>query len=413
MKRRSFFIVLMAVIISYSTGYAIDKGMSVSFPPENQSEKGAPGKEVEPPYDEKVSESEVTQKTLSEEKKETLNLDERVRELEDEIRRMKEETAARKALEPTEDERIREEEIREILETSGRQYTLLGKGEMELDYSFNYSYSASEGISIEGIGTPLPEFFINISYVKQHTFTHSLALNYGILDNLSLSLGVPYTYKYNYEKSQLDIVEDDREREAKGKDGSGLGDVSFSLQWQPVKAGGGQSSIVCFLTFKSKTGKSPYDIDTDFDLSTGSGHNSIGAGVSISKPMDPLVPFGTISYSKSFYEAGLSYKVGEVTLKKVEPGDTIALSMGVGYALSYNVSLNIQYQQSYTFEPDFVYSYGGRLYRTSEEAQNSAVVSIGTGWRLSASTSLYVDVGFGLTPDTQDFFLGARWPLEI
>ena len=168
-----------------------------------------------------------------------------------------------------------------------------------------------------------------------------------------------------------------------------------------------------FITFKSKTGKSPYDVDTDFELSTGSGHNSISGGVSISKAMDPLVPFGTISYSKSFDEAGLSYNIGEVALRKVEPGDTIALSMGVGYALSYNVSLNFQYQQSYSFEPDFVYSFGGQFFPTSGTAQNSAVVSIGTGWRLSATTSLYVDVGFGLTPDTQDFFLGARWPLEI
>ena len=393
-----FLFIFMAVFVSYSIADAIDEGKPVST--ENQAEKEGAGKEAKP-VDEKASESGEIEEPLIEEKREPETLEERIGDLEEEIRRLKEEAEARKALEPTEEEKTREEEIKEILETSGRQYTLLGKGEFELDYSFSYGYSASEGISLEGIETQLPEFFyINVSHVKSHSFAHSLALSYGILDNLSLNLSVPFSYKYE---------------SAQEKDGSGLGDVSFSLQWQPVKAGGGRPSAVCFASFKTKTGKSPYDVDPDYELSTGSGHNSISGGVSISKAMDPLVAFGTVSYSKGFDESGLDYKVDDegLILIKVEPGDSASFSMGIGYALSYKVSLNLQYQQSYSFESDLVYKLEERIYPISGTIQNSAMISIGTGWRLSSKTSLYVNIGFGLTPDTQDFSLGARWPLEI
>ena len=394
-KRFVILFIFMAVFVSYSVADAIDEEREVST--ENQAEKKESGKEAKP-VDEKVSESKDLEEPLIEEKREPKTLKERIGDLEEEIRRLKEEAEARKVLEPTEEEKTREKEIKEILETSGRQYTLLGKGETELDYSFNYGYSASEGISLEEAGSPLPELFVNLTHVKQHTFSHSLALNYGILDNLSLNLSVPFSYKYE---------------SVQGIDGSGLGDISFSLQWQPVKAGGGKPSVVCFATFGTKTGTSPYEVNPEDEFSTGSGHNSIGAGVSISKAMDPLVPFGTVGYTKGFDEAGLSYKFEEFTLKKVEPGDAISLSMGIGYALSYNVSFNLQYQQSYTFESDLVYSSGGEFYPASGNTTNAALISIGTGWRLSDKTSLYVNVGFGLTPDTQDFSLGVRWPLEI
>lgn len=64
---------------------------------------------------------------------------------------------------------------------------------------------------------------------------------------------------------------------------SGFGDISVTGRWQPFAYVPGKMSTTVFGTFTSKTGVSPYEIDINEQLSTGSGYYSLGGGASLQR----------------------------------------------------------------------------------------------------------------------------------
>ncbi|KZX89058.1 flagellar protein FilC, partial [Alcanivorax sp. HI0013] len=229
----------------------------------------------------------------------------------------------------------------------------------------------------------------------QHSFGSSLSFDYGIWNNLTFNTRLPVSYKYDTEK---DVSQ------------AALGDVSFGLRYQPFPVRPGAVNTTLYTTLTTPTGDSPYDINVNSEVSSGSGFYSLGGGVSMSKVVDPVVLYGSLGYTMAFDITGLNQRRGSDILEEVNPGDSINFSMGMAYALSYEVSLSASYQQSYNFDTEFFFD-GGRIARS--EDSTSSVVNTSIGLRTSKNRIINFSFGFGLTEDSPDVLLGLSMPIDF
>jgi len=314
------------------------------------------------------------------------SLDQQVQYLRKEIKKIRDENEARKKLEIPEEEKG--QTIDDILSAAGRQYTLLKQGTVGLSYSLGYSYFSSDAISES----------TTIERRSNHNLTNTITAEYALFNNLTLSAGVPFVYKYN------------RVGTSEAQDVTELGDVSLSLTVQPLKAGGSMPPLIFSLGLSLPTGESPYEINQSETLSTGSGYYSVSGGFSLSKVIDPLVAFGNINYTYGFKENVDQYWSKTQRLTAVEAGSSLGLSMGFGYALSYQASLNMSTQLSYSFGSKYTIN-DNQTYKSGSSL--SATFNVGTGWRVTQARSIYISLGIGLTNNDADFSLGFRVPFEF
>ncbi len=314
-------------------------------------------------------------------------LERRIRNIEKELKELREEREARKKLQVTREEKEKKE--KEILSAAGRQYTLLKKGTLGVEYNFTYAYYSYDVIREAS----------HIEHHANHNLTNALYIEYALMDNLTFNSNLPFVYKY------------DRSGTSESKDVNDLGDVSLGVQWQPFKSGGALPAAILQATVTLPSGRSPYEIDPESELSTGSGYYTASAGVTFSRTVDPIVAFGSLSYDHNFDINSLDQKrSGGRVLTEVDPGDRINGSIGIGYALSYKVSLNLSYQYSYNFATTYHWK---ATQDTKRAAYSSSIFSIGTGWRITPTRSIYIKVGIGLTNDDPDFLFSIRVPFRF
>jgi len=314
------------------------------------------------------------------------SLEQKVEDLRQEIQKIRSENEARKRLEVPEEEKTKSTE--DILSAVGNQYVLLRKGIIGLQYSLNYAYYSSDVVSSSTIESR-----------SNHNLTNSIILQYGLLNNFTMYANVPFDYKYNAVGT------------SSSQESTNFGDISVGIQVQPFKAGGYLPTTILSLSASIPTGTSPYAIDTTNSLATGSGVYSISGGVSLSKVLDPLVAFGNLTYTYNFPENGLNatWPSGGF-VNEVDLGSSIGFAFGFGYALSYQASLNMSAQFTYIFNSKYHLNDG-----TTDETGStlSSVLNIGTGWRLSATRSVNVTLGIGMTVNDPDVSVTFTVPFEF
>ena len=314
------------------------------------------------------------------------SLEQKVEDLRQEIQKIRSENEARKRLEVPEEEKNKSTE--DILSAVGNQYVLLKKGVIGLQYSLNYAYYSSDVVSSSTIESR-----------SNHNLTNSIILQYGLLNNFTMYANVPFDYKYNAVGT------------SSSQESTNFGDISLGIQIQPFKAGGYLPTTILSLSVSIPTGTSPYAIDTTNSQATGAGVYSISGGVSLSKVLDPLVAFGNLTYTYNLPESGLNatWPSGGF-VNEVDLGSSIGWAFGFGYALSYQASLNMSAQFTYIFNSKYHLNDG-----TADETGStlSAMFNIGTGWRLSATRSINVSVGIGMTVNDPDVSLTFTVPFEF
>ena len=396
--RKSCLIALIALLLFAATGYcaedhakthkpgAAGAGATGAARSANGVAGAVPAKVADAEEDEEGEEGE-------EELDEALDagspqgIQQQLTELRQQVEKLRQEAEARKRLEVSEEEKSKKAE--DILSAAGREYTLLRKGALSLEYSLNYSLFSGDVIRDAAV----------IERRSNHNFTNLIFTEYGLKDNLSVNLGVPFVYKFN------------KVGTSQSQEATGFGDVTLGAQLQPLKAGGDMPALIVSAGASFPFGTSPYRINPETSLATGSGFYSVNGGVSLSKTMDPLLAFGNLSYNYSFGSNRLdqNWKDGR-TLTSVDPGSSIGLAMGFGYALSYKASLNLSTQISYSL---------GSRYRFANAASYDsgssvgASFNIGTGWRVTPTRSVFLKLGIGLTSNDPDFSLSVRVPFEM
>jgi opacity protein-like surface antigen len=299
---------------------------------------------------------------------------------------------AREALSKQDDDTDSAKALEEVFQAAEKSYTLLKKGERTLTYGFDYALLRDT--VVETVRTGNNVFSVIAQGEAQHTFTNSFTFDYGVWDNLTFSMRLPLVAKYDTERDL---------------DAYSLGDVSASLRWQPWTSLRGKPVTTLYATLVLPTGSSPYDINTQSDLSTGSGAYSLGMGANLSYVIDPVVLFGSLGYTYNMPITDISQVRGGRLLEEVDPGSSFSLSMGFAYALSYDVSLATSYQMSHQLKPTFTFADG----EAEGREQTSAVMNFSLGLRTSPEHIVNVNAGFGMTEDSPDVLLGISMPLDI
>ncbi|MFC3679945.1 transporter [Bacterioplanoides pacificum] len=313
---------------------------------------------------------------------------------------------ARDALAKQDNDADTEKALEEVFEAAAKNYSLLKRGGMSLNYNFDYSYFGDQRIDlviepalVDGQPTGSPVIRnADVSPVASHTFTNSVTFDYGLLNNVTLSGRLPLIAKFETE-DELTAYS--------------IGDLSGTTRWQPFEYVPGKMSSTFFGTIRLKTGDSPYEIDLDKSLSTGSGTYGLSAGVSVSKVMDPVVLFGSGTFGYNIPETDLNQVRGSALLREVHPGNNLSFSMGFAYSLSYDVSLSASFQGSYNDRTRFVLESGGTTRTSIAGSQMTGIMNFALGVRVSPKTIANINVGYGVTELAPDIILGLSLPIDI
>ncbi|MFV1872513.1 MAG: transporter [Oleiphilus sp.] len=300
---------------------------------------------------------------------------------------------AREALTKQSDDADTTRQLEEVFQAAEKNYSLLKAGAKSLNYSLDYSYISDSRIDIDIQNNIVRNLDINPS--ATHSFTNSFSFDYGILNNLTVNARLPLSTRYDTQQS-LSVTD--------------WGDATFGLRWQPFPYIPGKATVTLNSTLSTKTGVSPYEIDNRLRLSTGSGTYSISTGLSVSKVLDPIVLFGSVSSSYTFEQNGLNQVRGGRILKTVQQGQSFSFSSGFSYSLSYDTSLSISTQIGYSTETTLFFQNGTSA--SSPDSVNGSM-NFSLGIRVDPKTIMNVSFGFGLTEDASDLNMGISYPINI
>ncbi|WP_213065054.1 hypothetical protein, partial [Acinetobacter baumannii] len=271
---------------------------------------------------------------------------------------------AASALQKKEGDASQETNLQEVFTSNERQYSLIKKGVISSYYDLDYTYYRDTRIDLALSDNSSQLNRLRVEEDANHTLTNSFTLQYGVLDNLTLSATLPFVAK-------SEIIRDTTT--------AGLGDISFGARWEPFPLKQGRLPLVLFGSLSTKTGDSPYEIGLD-ELSTGKGYYSVGVGASTRKYIDPVVLFASASANYGFKESGLNQARGSRTLTSFDPGISGGFSFGFAYSFNYDVSLTMSYQQSFNMDAEFQFE-NGESYKSPD--QSSAMLSFALGVRVS------------------------------
>lgn len=304
-------------------------------------------------------------------------------------------TAARDALKKQEGDTDQTALLKQTLTAVDKQYSLIKRGKIQATYDLNYTYIGQEKINVDFNDGALTLF--NIENDSSHAFTNTLSADYGLRDNLTASVSLPFVSKYSENPTTSGLSHS-------------IGDIGVGARFQPWEARRGQLSTTFTGNLRLPTGRSPFKIDANQSLATGSGVAALTGGVNVNHIVDPVALFGSVNLSYSAAAKHLSQRRGTRILKRVDPGASISFGFGFAYALSYGISTSVSIQETISARTKLSFD-DGSTFKT--KTQTAGVLSLGLGYRVSPKTTLNFTAGIGLTSDSPNFSLGMSMPLSF
>jgi hypothetical protein len=260
---------------------------------------------------------------------------------------------------------------------------VLPRGVYELEPQIEYTYRASDALDIVNVtGTPT----VARQDVKQDRLETRLTLRVGLPGASHIEIRVPYV--------MLRTDRSTAEQFGQTSHDTGLGDVQLEFTKQLADERRSRPGLLAGLTWRAPTG--------DFRLgepSPGSGFHALQGALTLVKRQDPLVFFGTGSYT-----AVLERRHGDAD---IDPGDSVGLKLGTMLAASPRSSIR----------GGFELNRGGRTKLNGAEIPGSdaavATLQFGLATLLSKRSLLDIEVKIGLTPDTPNFALVVSAPVRF
>ena len=295
---------------------------------------------------------------------------------------------------------------------------------LTLDWGISDTYYDRRQLQLSGF-LALDAIFlgnINLGETKSHQIMADLDTRYGITDRMSVDVDVPYIYRTSTfiiggaggaagTLSSASVNSND------------IGDVNFGMYYQFLKETNELPDVVGSLRIKTPTGSSPFGIklvqldDNNTNLvaptklPTGTGFWNVTAGVSVLKTYDPVVLFGSVSYtyniSRSFSD--ISSVVGQTEPADVKLGDIYQFGGGVALAFSDKDSASISYTMA--IEPESKTKAPGAGWVGVPGSQTTAsTLNFGLNHVVNKHLTINGALAVGLTPDAPNFVVGVRFP---
>ena len=269
---------------------------------------------------------------------------------------------------------------------------LLPPGTIDFQPSMSYLQSASENIVIDGF-TILPVLVVGdivSERVERSLYQLASTFRFGLPWDSQLEVRLPYSYH-----SLRSFSADGTETETST---SGLADIDIGFSRQLFHSQSFWPDLLASLRWKTTSGTSPFDIDAETALPTGTGYDSLGLSFTAVKVVDPLVYFASLNYSKNRSSSEL--------IGRFDPGDSLGFSLGMAIALNLNSSLSFSYDQQSTRRThiDGVAVPGSYL--------TTGVFTVGTSFAISDSLATDLSLGIGVTEDSPDVQLSVSFPIR-
>lgn len=313
--------------------------------------------------------------------------------------------AAREALSKKEGDVDQAKLLKETLTATDKQYSLIRQGNTAVTYDLTYSYIGQQTIDVSFSDTGEINNF-GLTNTRGHTLTNTVSADYGVADNLTANFTVPLVSRYSQTETSTGVT-------------NAFGDISLGARYQPFSMSRDLPTLTTTASLHLPTGRSPFKTIEGQGLGTGAGYASMTVGANASKIVDPVAIFGSLNLTVGAPAKHLSQVRDGRTLTEVRPGPALSWGAGFAYALSYNISTSISFQETVAGRSKLTLVTTGSGPDSGTEtvknttSQTSAVLNMGLGVRTSPLTTVNFTVGIGLTSDTPDFTFGMNMPLHF
>lgn len=287
------------------------------------------------------------------------------------------------------------------------------QGRLSFDLSTDYTRSSTNRLVFRGIEI-VPGIQIGVieaSEADRDTLGATLSGRFGVTNRLEADFRVPYVLR----RDTVTTVQQRDESVTRTIDlkGDGLGDIEGGLRYQISRGERGRPVFIGGLRVKSNTGEGPFDIPRDefgvaSRLAVGSGFWGVEPSISMLLPSDPAVIFASLSYF-AHLPKDIDQVEGDIRIGRVDPGDSIGLSLGFGFAINPRFSFSLGYRHNYIMPTSTVLN---DITEESDELQVGALL-LGLSYRVTDKLTLNGNFEFGVTEDAPDMRFILRVPLSF
>jgi hypothetical protein len=285
--------------------------------------------------------------------------------------------------------------LKETLTAVDKQYSLIRKGQVLVNYELGYSYIGQEKINTDLSSGQATLFSVENS--NSHTVTNSIMLDYGLRNNLTANVSMPFISRYSDTAGYSGVSHT-------------IGDLGLNVRWQPVEVKRDDPALTLTGGVRLATGESPFKVDNEKGLATGSGINTFNLGANVTRIVDPVALFGSLNVGYGLKAKHLHQQLFGATLHEVKPGPSVGFGLGFAYALSYKITTSFSFQESISAGSTLTFD-GGKSAKT--QTQSAGILSIGLGYRFSPKTTVNITVGAGLTAAAPNLSLTMSMPLLL
>ncbi|MEE9398577.1 MAG: SPOR domain-containing protein [Methylococcales bacterium] len=269
-----------------------------------------------------------------------------------------------------------------------RQKVLFKRGELEVEFGLTYAQDIAVSTCFNPDAESLfcPEGSRPAPRQITRAVDTSFSVSYGIIDDLALSMAIPYGYsELETDRTPFDVgvggTQVDHTNTLE------IGDISGALRYTVLHESGSTPSVAVNLNAKSTTG--------DATKMSGTGFWNVGAGLSLTKTVDPVVFFGSVGYKATLQEGA------------VDPGDQISYSFGGGFSLNDRISVSTAFSGSAILRTEV------DGLETPGSAQDIASLQFSSTIKLTKALFVEPFVAFGLTKESGDYTVGIRIPYRF
>ncbi|WP_221931032.1 transporter [Telmatospirillum sp. J64-1] len=290
-------------------------------------------------------------------------------------------------------------------------------GRFVIEPSLEFSHTSSNRFVVGGaavLDTVLIGAF-EATQARRETVTATLGVRTGIMNRLEGEIRIPYVYRSD--RTTNTILATETTTATTDISSHDLGDIEAALHYQLNEARPGEPVLIANLRVKSDSGRGPYDVSRttsgptaglETELPTGSGFWGIEPSVTFLMPSDPVVFFGNIGYMWNIAR-DINKSIGGALVERVDPGDSIRFSVGMGLAMNERTSFSLSYSYDYIYPTDT--RIDGVKYST--ETLHVGALTFGVNYQLRDDFGINFSVGAGLTEDAPDMRMILRTPFSF
>lgn len=287
------------------------------------------------------------------------------------------------------------------------------EGGLVVDPSIEFSHSSSNRLVFRGVEivSGIQIGVIEASDADRDAIVGTAAARYGLTNRIEVEARVPTIYRQD--RVMTLAQQNNQITRTISLDGGGIGDAEIGARYQINSGRDGWPVFIGGLRAKSDTGTGPFDVDRDTagvatELATGSGFLGVEPNISVMRVSDPAVLFANASYLVHLPK-DIDKTFGNITVGEVDPGDSIGVGLGFGFALNPEFSFSLGYKHNYIFPTKT--ELNGTI-QSSEDLQVGSML-LGMSYRVSDKVTISSNLEFGMTSDSPDTRFTLRVPYQL